>query len=85
MGDLKDPKLIYLKALLFLAIGLMSAAILLLDDPHWKTAVLLVLTVWAFARLYYFMFYVVERYVDPTYRFAGIGSFVIYLLRRRKT
>ena len=85
MADLKNAKLIYLKALLFLAIGLMSGAILLLDHPQWKTAGLLVLAVWAFSRLYYFMFYVVERYVDPTYRFAGIGSFLIYLLRRRKT
>jgi len=85
MGDLKNPKLIYLKAWLFLCIGLLSAATLLLDHPQWKTAVLLVLTVWAFARLYYFMFYVIERYVDPSFRFAGIGSFLIYILRGPKT
>ena len=84
MRDLQNPKLIYLKAVLFLGIGLLSAAILLLEHPHWKTAVLLVLTVWAFGRLYYFMFYVIEHYVDPNYRFAGIGSFVIYLRRRPK-
>jgi len=81
---LKNPKLIYLKAVLFLVIGLLSALILLLEHPHWKTAALLVLTVWAYARLYYFMFYVIEHYVEPNYRFAGIGSFVIYLLRKRK-
>ncbi len=85
MGDLKNPKLIYLKAALFLLIGLMSAGLLLLERPQWKTAVLLVLAVWAFARLYYFMFHVIEHYVDSAYRFAGVFSFLAYLFRKRKT
>jgi hypothetical protein len=29
------------------------------------------------------MFYVIERYVDSSYRFAGITSFVRYLLRKK--
>jgi len=45
---------------------------------------LLAVAVWCFARSYYFAFYVIERYVDPGYRFAGLGSFVRYLLRRRQ-
>jgi hypothetical protein len=85
MRDLKNPRLMYLKAVLFVFIGLLSAAILLLDHPSWKAAGLLVLTVWAFARAYYFVFYVVEHYIDPSYRFAGITSFVRYLLGRPKT
>jgi hypothetical protein len=28
--------------------------------------------VWAFARAYYFCFYVIERYVDSRFRFSGI-------------
>jgi hypothetical protein len=27
---------------------------------------------------------VIEHYIDPDYRFAGLGSFVLYLLRRRR-
>ena len=45
---------------------------------------LLMVAIWAFARLYYFMFYVIEHYVDPSYKFAGIWSFLQYLARRRK-
>ena len=85
MGDLKNPKLIYLKAGLFLLIGLMSGGLLLLDHPQWRTVVLLVLTVWGFARLYYFMFYVIGHYVDPSYRFAGVASFLAFVVRKRKT
>ena len=84
MGDLKNPKVIYLKAGLFLVIGGLSGAALMLESPHWKTLILLILTVWAFARLYYFMFYAIEYYVDPSYRFAGISSFVFYVLRKLK-
>jgi hypothetical protein len=41
------------------------------------------LAVWAFSRFYYFAFYVIEHYVDPGYKFAGLGSFVVYLFRKR--
>lgn len=36
---------------------------------------------WSAARLYYFMFYVIERYVDEDYRFSGLFDFARYLLR----
>lgn len=85
MRDLKNPKLIYLKAVLFLLTGLLSAAMLLLDRPSFRTVLLIAITVWAFCRLYYFAFYVIEHYVDPGYRFAGIGSFFTWLSRRRSS
>lgn len=85
MADLRNPSLIYLKAALFLLIGLMAGAAIVLDSPRpRRTAVLLGLTVWAFCRLYYFAFYVIEKYTDPSYRFAGLWSFARYLLRRRR-
>lgn len=84
MGDLKDFRLIYLKGFLFLIAGLMGAVGILLEAPGVRTAFLLLVTVWSFCRLYYFMFYVIEKYVDSSYRFAGIHSFLFYLLRRRK-
>ena len=48
-----------------------STILLLLDHPTLKTAALLCLTIWSFCRLYYFAFYVIERYVDSSYRFSG--------------
>ena len=83
-GDLKSAKLMYLKAALFLVIGLLSVTGLLLDSPTLRTAFLLLLTIWSACRLYYFFFYVIEKYVDPTYKFAGLHSFVLYVWQRRK-
>lgn len=84
MTDLKDTRAIWLKAILLLVIGLTSAGLLLLDSPRWKTVILLALLVWACCRAYYFAFYVIQHYVDPAYRFSGLGSFARYALSRRK-
>lgn len=83
MADLTNPKLIYLKGFLFLLAGSLAGGILILDNPKIQTVVLLAVAVWSFARFYYFAFYVIERYVDPGYRFAGLWSFARYLVRRR--
>ena len=81
--DLKNPRLIYLKGGLFLLAGLLSAGLIILEHPSLRIIALLVVTIWCFARAYYFAFYVIEHYVDPGFHFAGIGSFLRYLLRRR--
>jgi hypothetical protein len=82
--DLTSPKLMYLKGVLFLLGGAIAGAAVVLEHPTWKVAALLAITVWCFARAYYFAFYVIERYIDPGFRFAGLGAFVRYLFRRRK-
>jgi hypothetical protein len=84
MADIRDPRLIYLKGFLFVCAGILASGLLLADHPSLKTAALLALAVWAFARAYYFAFYVIEHYVDPGYRYAGLVSFAHYLIRRRK-
>jgi hypothetical protein len=84
MGDLTNPKLMWLKAVLFLIIGLLCAILLSVDLPHWRDLVFFMLAVWAFCRAYYFAFYVIQHYIDPSYKFAGLTSFIRYLLRRRK-
>ena len=84
MGDLKNPRLIWLKGVLFLTIGSIASWLLLLETPTLKVAMLLGLSVWGFCRFYYFAFYVIEHYVDPTYRFAGLLDFARYALGRRK-
>jgi hypothetical protein len=83
MADIRHPKLIYLKAMLLLAAGMMAAAGIILETRSWKVAVLLAVSVWAFARAYYFVFYVIEHYLDDEYKFAGLGSFVRYLWTRK--
>ena len=84
MADLKRPALLYAKGVLFVATGLLASVLLLLDRPTLKTALLLTLAIWSFARAYYFAFYVVQHYADPGYRFAGLGSFVRYAIGRQR-
>ena len=84
MRDLKNPTAIYAKALLFLALGVASAVLLLLEVTTLKVALLLALCIWAFCRAYYFAFYVIEKYVDSQYRYAGLMSFVRYWFRARR-
>lgn len=84
MADIKDPRLIYAKAVLFVLGGLLSGCLLLLEHPSLKVAFLLGVSVWCFARAYYFAFYVIEHYVDSSYKFAGLASFAGYLFRHRR-
>jgi uncharacterized membrane protein len=84
MADLTNPKLIYFKGFLFLVTGILSATLLILEHPTWKVALLIALTVWCFARCYYFAFYVIQHYVDPSYHFAGLWSFLSYLMKRQR-
>ena len=83
MKDLTNPTWIKMKGLLFLLIGIAAAILIFLDNPNWKTAVLLALAIWSFCRFYYFAFYVIGKYVDPGYKFSGLISFVRYWFRRR--
>ena len=83
MKDLRSPKLMWLKGVLFIAIGLASAGLILVETPTVRTALLLVLTIWSFCRAYYFAFYVLEKYVDPQFRFAGLWSIMRYILKGR--
>ena len=85
MRDLTNPKFMALKAALFAVIGIASAILLYLANPHWRTLLLLTTTIWAFCRLYYFAFYVIERYNDPSFRFSGLGGALRYILTRRKS
>jgi hypothetical protein len=84
MRDLTSSVWIKTKGILFLLVGLLAAGLLVCENPTWKTAGLLALAIWCFCRFYYFAFYVIERYVDPKYRFSGLWSFATYLLRRRR-
>ncbi len=84
MADIQSPRLLYFKGALFLGLGILASAILLIEHPSVKTTALLALAVWSFARAYYFAFYVIEHYIDTGYKYAGLLSFLRYSIRRRK-
>jgi len=81
-GDLKSPWLIHAKGFLFLVIGLAAAVLLLVQMPTLRTAILLGTAVWAFCRFYYYLFYVLERYLGREEPFAGVFDAVQFLVFR---
>lgn len=84
MRDLKNPRWIIAKGFLFLLLGLLSGGLLLFERASLKTLVLISVAIWSFCRFYYFGFYVLQRYVDPDYKFSGLISMARYVLFGRK-
>ena len=84
MADLKNPRWIYFKGILFLLGGVLAGSILIVEHPDLRSTVLLMVTVWCFCRFYYFAFYVIEHYVDGNYKFAGLWDFAKYWVSCRR-
>lgn len=83
MADITNPRWLYAKAGLLLFTGLFASVLLLVEAPSLRVAVLLAIAIWAFCRAYYFVFYVIQHYIDPGYRFAGLWDFVKYARRKK--
>ena len=81
MSDLTSKRWIVAKGILFLAIALISATLVWLTLPTLQTALLLGLLAWSAARFYYFLFYVLESYVDPSLKYAGVVELLKQILR----
>jgi len=73
----------WVKAALFLLIGMTSSALILMEAPELHVIVLLVLAIWSFCRAYYFAFYVIEHYIDPSYRYSGLFSVIRQVWKKR--
>jgi hypothetical protein len=84
MKDLISPGWIRVKGLLFLVVGLLASVLLVLERPSVKVTLLLAIAIWCFCRFYYFAFYVLERYVNPTFRYSGLGSLISHLVSNRR-
>jgi hypothetical protein len=81
--DLSSKRLIVAKgAMLFVIAG--SVAILLISEtPTARMALLLATLIWASCRFYYFLFYVLEHYVDRNLRYAGLLALLRQVSRSR--
>jgi hypothetical protein len=82
--DLRSTRAIVAKGVLFGVIAVIAAALMLLESPSLRTAALLAILVWAACRFYYFLFYVLERYVDPGLRYAGVIALVRAVVTKRR-
>ena len=83
LGDLKNARWIIAKGLMFLLAGVMASGLLLLDTPTRRAVTLHTLAVWCFCRFYYFAFYVIEHYIDSTFKYAGLWSAMAYWMKQR--
>ncbi|RYX82541.1 hypothetical protein EON83_19115 [bacterium] len=82
MGDLKSSRLIILKGFLFLFAGVVATATLLGENFSWRNALLLAIAIWCLCRFYYFAFYVIEKYVDPTFKFSSLWAVGVFFWKR---
>lgn len=82
--DITNPKLLKLKGTLFLLLGILSSGLLIAMVADWRAVLLLAVSIWAFARFYYFAFYVLEHYADREFRYSGLLDLVRYLLAMKR-
>jgi len=85
MRELQSARWIVAKGIAFLGIAALAAALMLLESPSLRTAALLAVLVCAACRFYYFLFYVLERYVDSSLRYAGVVALLRAILARRSS
>lgn len=83
MRDLSSKRLIVAKGLMFLGLAVATATLLISDAPSIRVAVLLAILVWSSCRFYYFLFYVLQHYVDPGFRYAGLLALLGEIRRSR--
>jgi len=83
MRDLTSKPLIVAKGLMFLGLAGLTAGLLFAGSPSIKTAVVLAVLIWSACRFYYFLFYVLQHYVDPELRYAGLLGLLGQIRRRR--
>ena len=80
--DIKSPTLLKVKGLLFALIAVLAGSILLLDNFSLRSLALLLLTIWASCRFYYFLFYVLEHYAGGAKPYAGIWDAFVSLFKK---
>jgi len=82
MSDLTSKRWIVAKGAMFLVIAILSSGLILSEIPTYRMLLLILLLAWSSARFYYFLFYVLERYVDSSLRYAGVIALMQTIWRR---
>jgi hypothetical protein len=70
-----------MKGLLFLLIAVTTVVLAFVEAPSLRMAFLLAILVWSACRFYFFLFYVLEKYVDPTLKYAGLWALIARIRR----
>lgn len=80
--DITSPALLKFKALLFLLLAAIAAGLVFAEAwpmVSWRFAGYFALSIWACCRAYYFCFYVLQHYADPTFRYTGLMDLLLHL------
>ena len=84
--DLADKRWIVAKGVLFACLAILAGGLqLVLEDNIWQESALLLICIWASCRFYYFLFYCLQTYVDPSLKSAGVLDLVSKILARRRS
>lgn len=83
LGDIKSARLIHLKGWLFLLSCGIAVTGLLVPAFSWERLALIGIALWAACRWYYYLFYVIENYVDSDFKFASVTEAIRYLLKQK--
>jgi hypothetical protein len=79
--DIESKRVLHLKGFLFLFLGLIAAGILVAESLNLTTVLLLAITIWAFCRFYYYLFYVLEKYIGRDRKYAGLLDALSFAVR----
>ncbi len=83
MRDLKDPRWMWVKAVLLALIATVCLGLLWMQaGGGWQPPLLLALLVWSACRVHYFFFHVLERWVEPGGRFRGLSELMGLAFRK---
>ena len=82
-GDITDKRLIVGKGILFWLLGVLALIGNIFIDSTWHRALLAIIAIWAFCRFYYFLFYVLENYVDSSLKYSGIFALLRAILTKK--
>jgi hypothetical protein len=81
--DIRSAALLHAKGFLFLVMGLLAFAGVLLETPTLRVALLLVIGTWGFCRFYYYLFHVLEHYAGRGKPYAGVVDALRHVITRR--
>ena len=84
MPDIQSKRLIVVKGLLFLIVVVGASVGIICYSTRLAVIGLVLILIWASARFYYFLFYVLEKYVDPNLKYTGIFDMIKALRNRTR-
>jgi len=78
------PGWIILKGVLFLFILIAASGLVIFLDETTPRIFALLCVIWSSARIYYFFFYVIENYLDDSFKFTGLWAALRHLAKKRR-